>query len=74
MESHSVFFINVLPVLFSHVYLFHIADQQVATLTGGNVTLWPRFLPPVLSSPSLRRAITVKCVHRWRNILLLQSK
>lgn len=66
--------INVQHVLFGHVYLFHMADQQEATLTGGNVMLWPRFLPPVLSSPSLLRAITVKCVHRWSNVLSLQSK
>lgn len=54
--------------------VFHISDQQVATLTGGNVMLWQRFLLPVLSSPFLLRAITVKCVHRWSNVVSLQSK
>ncbi len=48
----------------SFLLVFHISDQQVATLTGGNVMLWPRSLRPVLSNPSLLRVITVKCVHR----------
>lgn len=70
--SHSVFFIFFYELwMFSMCFqlclpvpVFHIGDQQVATLTGGNVMLWQRFLPLVLSSPSLLRAITVKCVHR----------